>query len=354
MNITRRQLKAQFDRVVRLGWLPFFEEAANTITKGYYDAADLIGIGSRETNLDPKWLKKPGDGGMAGGLMQADKRSFPDFIASGQWKDARQSILFGARVLMLKQRDYEATIGKSVKIKGSSYTGKAASGQIAQHIVISSYNCGRWSQFCYAKGLPIDKYSTGHDYGEDVMQRAAVIRSFLKNSAAESSKPEGLSIIPDNLEAGIQANGQQPTRGEQSPVSANVAVEKEVELGFFAKIKLKLSVWLATIGGLTGISQYKQQIDDLGLPGWVALYAVSGAILLFFGWLIYEAAKHLLEWYQKRKRTDVLVNANANTPGTVVIACPEDLGAFERAGWTVVRRQNVVPPVPEIPTENPN
>jgi len=73
MNITRRQLRDQYNRVVRLGWLPFFEEAAKTITKGYYDTADLLGISSRETNLDPKWLTKAGDGGNGFGLMQADK-----------------------------------------------------------------------------------------------------------------------------------------------------------------------------------------------------------------------------------------------------------------------------------------
>src|SRR3954470_19355806 len=111
MNITRAQLKAQFARAERLGWLPHFHEAAETITKGYFDVADLLAIASRETNLDPKWLKKPGDGGHGFGLMQIDIRSFPEFTASPDWKDARKGILYGAKVLMQKWHDYEQNIG---------------------------------------------------------------------------------------------------------------------------------------------------------------------------------------------------------------------------------------------------
>lgn len=179
MNITRSQLKTQFDRVNKLGWMPFFQEAADTVTKGYFDVADLIAIGSRETNLDPKWLRQLGDGGHAGGLMQADIRSFPEFISSGQWKDARLSIIFGAKVLMLKWHDYANNIGKRRTVKGHSFTAQPASGSVAQHIVIASYNCGLWSQYCFATGKDIDKYTTGRDYGADVMQRAAVIRTWI-------------------------------------------------------------------------------------------------------------------------------------------------------------------------------
>ncbi len=215
MNITRSQLKTQYDRAVRLGWLPFFQEAADTITKGYFDAADLMGIGSRETNLDPKWLRQLGDGGHAGGLMQADIRSFPDFISSGEWKDARQSILFGARVLMLKWQDYEAHIGMNLSVKGHAYTAKKAEGEVAQHIVISSYNCGRWSQYCYAEGIDIDKYSTGHDYGADVMQRAIILRTFLTDSAAASP--------------GSSANTSESNTTDSATPSANAAADTSVQ-----------------------------------------------------------------------------------------------------------------------------
>lgn len=183
MNLTRRQLKAQYDRAVNLGWLPYFEEAARTITKGYFDTADLLAIGSRETNLDPKWLRRKGDNGHGCGLMQIDDRSFPEFTSSTKWQDARLGILKGAEVLMQKWWDYEQNIGKRVSVKGKTYTGKAASGQTAQHIVISSYNCGRWAQYAFANGKKIDSYSTGHDYGADVMERAAVIRTFSHSAA---------------------------------------------------------------------------------------------------------------------------------------------------------------------------
>ncbi|HEY0657276.1 MAG TPA: hypothetical protein VGD05_02320, partial [Pyrinomonadaceae bacterium] len=187
MNITKAQLKTQFDRAKRLNWIPHFAEAVNKHTSGYFDVADLMAIGSRETNLDPKWLTKAGDKGNGFGLMQIDRRSFPEFTGTDKWKDARIGILYGAKVLMQKWADFEKNVGKSLTVRSSKggifrYTAKPASGVTAQKIAISSYNCGRWAQYCHSKGQDIDAYSTGKDYAADVMERAAVIRSFLNKN----------------------------------------------------------------------------------------------------------------------------------------------------------------------------
>jgi putative chitinase len=120
--------------------------------------------------------------------------------------------------------------------------------------------------------------------------------------------------------------------------STNVAIGKEVQVGFLTKIKLTLAGWFATLGGLTGLNQYKQQFDDLGLPGWIILYLIGAALLAFVGWFIYEAVAHLLEWWGKRKRTDVLAQVNSTPTNTVTIVPESELDKYAKAGWVVIRR----------------
>ena len=185
MNATRAQLKSQYKRAKNLLWVEHFREAANTITAGYFDTADLMGIASRETNLDPKWLTKAGDRGHGFGLMQIDKRSFPEFTKSNRWQDARQGILYGARVLMQKWADVEGNAGKRLTVTNSktgkryAFTSPRVSGAIAQTVTIAAYNGGRWAMYGYANGGDPDKYTTGKDYSSDVMARARVFRELL-------------------------------------------------------------------------------------------------------------------------------------------------------------------------------
>jgi hypothetical protein len=116
-------------------------------------------------------------------------------------------------------------------------------------------------------------------------------------------------------------------------------VEKEETVGFFKGIKLKLGAWFAGFGGLTTLQQYKEQIDALGMPGWVIAYAFIGAFVVFLGWLAYEGIEHIRSKDRKRLLTATLINANATATNIVVTACQEDLDKFAAAGWTVVPRQ---------------
>lgn len=318
MNLTRTQLKKQFDRAVSLGWLTFFQEAADTITKGYFDTADLMGIGSRETNLDPKWLKKKGDNGHGCGLMQIDDRSFPEFTNSVKWQDARLGILKGAEVLMSKWRDYENNIGKRLSVKGNYFTAQAASGQTAQHIVLSSYNCGRWAQYCFAKGINIDKYSTGKDYGADVMQRAAVLRGFINSAAVslaqtptgdidEKAQPsasfqdpatDGTATPPPITQTAdtIVNTGDTPS-GNQQDVNqtATVQLEKYQGVGLFAVLKKDFTA----VGGgnlsFQALNEYATEAS--GWPPWVigliSKVAIIAAIL-GISWLIFRVGHYLI------------------------------------------------------------
>lgn len=203
----KKQLTIQFERALKKGWLPFFAEAAKTHTKGFFDEADLIAIASRETNLDPKWLTKPGDNGNGFGLMQADRRSFPEFTRSANWKDARAGILFGAKVLMQKWADVGECIGNKRGVR-SSKTGKMSffigkdvgKGAEAQKVTIASYNAGRWAHYAVSNGKNADAYTTGKDYSADVMARAAFFRPLMKKWMKENGflfeeKPEN-SVLP--------------------------------------------------------------------------------------------------------------------------------------------------------------
>lgn len=352
MNLTRQQLKAQFDRAVKLGWLPYFEEAAK-ITKGYFDVADLMAIGSRETNLDPKWLKRKGDNGHGAGLMQIDDRSFPEFTNSTKWQDARLGILYGAKVLMEKWRDYADNIGKRLRVKGKTYTAKPASGQVAQHIVISSYNCGRWSQYAYANGQRIDRYTTGHDYGADVMERAAVIRGWLTNSAAGVTMP-----VQENPKAALAATGASsptsevlqtglpainapaadiPPPEQTQPSVTNTVVEQkiieETPVGVVTTTKTAESVaapvevqketpsWLVKIGapftiltgwGINAGSLIQSKIEQMTVQQIAYMVAAIGLIALGIWWWM-RAAK------AAQNRTLALMDKAADPNLTTVI-----------------------------------
>lgn len=345
MNLTRSQLKAQFDRAVKLGWLPHFEEAAK-ITKGYFDVADLMAIGSRETNLDPKWLKRKGDNGHGAGLMQIDDRSFPEFTNSTKWQDARLGILYGAKVLMEKWRDYADNIGKRLRVKGKTYTAKPASGQVAQHIVISSYNCGRWSQYAYANGQRIDRYTTGHDYGADVMERAAFIRGWLKVSAAvrSSGSPStaervntaGNTTIQPIVAATDTAADIPPPEQTQPSVTNTVVEQKIIEetpVGVVTTTKTAESVaapvevqketpsWLVKIGapftiltgwGINAGSLIQSRIEQMTVQQIGYMIAAIGLIALGIWWWM-RAAK------AAQNRTMQLVDKAADPNLTTVI-----------------------------------
>lgn len=202
----KNQLQVQFDRAVRLGWLPYFVEAAKTHTTGYFDAADLMGIGSRETNFDPKWLTKAGDGGNGYGLLQADVRSFPEWIASGKWRDAREGILMGARVLMMKFKDVQYCIGKRNNVRSSksgtvfTFIGKRVEGAELQKVTIASYNAGRWAHYAVSKGQNADKYTTGGDYSADVIARAEFFRPLIKKWMTDN----GPTVQPSPSEKPVQ------------------------------------------------------------------------------------------------------------------------------------------------------
>ena len=154
------ELARELQYVKDKGWLPFFQEEAYGCQPHI-----LHGIGSRETNLK----NILGDSGHGHGIMQIDDRSFPEWCASGQWRDPHKAIRMGAFVLASK------CAAARVKIKGDDNILRAA---------IASYNAGKNAIDDFLLHGDPDRRTTGHDYSRDVLRRAAWFKAALGLSTA--------------------------------------------------------------------------------------------------------------------------------------------------------------------------
>lgn len=127
MNISPQDLGSQYDRAHQQ-W-PFITDA-----EVWFQLPNMLlyAIGSRETNL----TDEVGDGGHGWGVFQRDNRSHT--IPANYLQDVRQQAVDAATLLV------------------SNY-----------------HRFGSWQGACaaYNSGQPNDAYTTGHDYGADVMGR---------------------------------------------------------------------------------------------------------------------------------------------------------------------------------------
>lgn len=151
----------QYNKAKGEGWIATFREAAES-----HDFAPetLIAIASRETamrNIKGDWR----DGRWHGfGLMQIDIGSFPEWIATGEWKDPKKSIRKGADVLSTKRAQ---VIARKVPPKD------------ALPVAIAAYNAGVHAIDAYFKHGNPDRPTTGHDYSQDVLKRAEEFKKLL-------------------------------------------------------------------------------------------------------------------------------------------------------------------------------
>lgn len=112
----------------------------------------MIGVGERETN----WRNVRGSDGHGCGLMQIDDRAWRKWCATHNAFDPKQNIPMGAYVL--------ATALK--RFPGNLRAGVAA------------YNCGSGNVVKGLLRVPPDPdfYTTGHNYGADVLARLDRLR----------------------------------------------------------------------------------------------------------------------------------------------------------------------------------
>lgn len=319
MNITRAQLKAQYERAKSRGWIPFFDEAAKTVTPGLFDTADLMGIGSRESNLDPKWLTKPGDNGNGFGLLQADKRSFPDFTKTEAWKDAKTGILFGAQVLLQKWNDLQNNVGKRMSVKSSKtgrlsyFTGPdAGDGSFAQKIAIASYNAGRWPSYAVSINRDPDTYTTGKDYSADVLARAKVFRELLANDSAVASVSSEQQAVNPTVDPQTSASSTadkpiettvtrkegdvvvEASKPNQQDVNQPAEVESPKPQGIFAKLT-------AGIGTLIGGTLLWQALEKIGQITFTHTAIAVVCFVVFIAFLAFCFWAWLDAWKQNNK-----------------------------------------------------
>ncbi|MBI3654098.1 MAG: hypothetical protein HY231_23960 [Acidobacteria bacterium] len=179
--IAKSILEKQLKEAEMRGWLAHFQEAAGQTG---LPAALLMGIGSRETNLNPKYLTVAGDNGNGYGLMQVDKRSEPQWVAAGLWKDARSCILKGAQMLAAKRDSIIRQAGQSVTLRDSkgnrvSFIMPKFEEPTLTQVFVAAYNCGLWSCYHASKGRDVDFGTTGKDYSKDVLCRASIFEALL-------------------------------------------------------------------------------------------------------------------------------------------------------------------------------
>jgi hypothetical protein len=347
MNATRSQIITQYERAKKLGWIPHFLAAEQQHTKDYFDAADLMGIGSRETNLDPKWLKKAGDGGHGYGLLQADDRSFPGWIATGEWHNAESGIHKGAEILMMKWHDMSECAGQRVSVKGKTFTGPKLSGFKAQQAVISSYNCGRWALYAAANGKDVDSYSTGKDYSSDVIDRARIFRELLTqdnqvSTAADSATANASTSIIDSLSArDVTATPPQPPNTPDPTIEQNVAVNVHpVVTDPPETFVSKLKTWYAAVPAfvMSMLAGFWSWLQGAATEIIVAFFATAGVVAVVFIVTNYRSRnqekERAFQAGEKQKERDFELTKL------------QMLSAMDRTKDTV----RIVPPVVEVPS----
>lgn len=227
------------------GWITLCIEAAEFYGQ---DAATILAIGSRETDLNPKYLKVPGDNGHGFGLTQADIRSNRAWVEAGLWKDARECFFFTAKGLrdrIAHFRNLEGKTGLKVRSsQGCTYTydgAKFGNENDLVRVAIAAYNCGDFAYYHYSKTGQIDKGTTpgpsGHpDYSSDVLARARYFREWMRK--------DDLCVIkatqdaqPNTTENPAPASSSRPDANAQGTAPSNADAAPTSQAGMFDTVK---------------------------------------------------------------------------------------------------------------------
>jgi hypothetical protein len=99
MNISERDLRRQLERIRKDNWLAWFQESAR---RQGTTTAELLALGSRETNL--KNIRGDFRGGVyhGFGVLQVDIGTDPDYCRNWTPKNVEPSIRRGSEILASK------------------------------------------------------------------------------------------------------------------------------------------------------------------------------------------------------------------------------------------------------------
>lgn len=260
-------VKKQFERARMLGWLPKCERAA---LRHNLNPALILALASRETDLNPRYLSEPGDHGNGFGLTQVDRRSYPEFVASGKWRDAEACFEFAARKLSQERQTLLQLAGKPLQTRfrsgmRRSFVGVALTEADALRVTIAGYNCGVMTAYYhFSKRRQPDQGTTGGNYSADVFHRAAQFQAMWEPSRTIKSvqhQPSAPPII-----------------SEPAPLIPAIEVLPP------ARTDSKKSVW-AVIAGVVGqigatVAGWAQGIDSRLL--YLALMASATALVVIY------------------------------------------------------------------------
>lgn len=183
--MTAAEARIEFARAKANGWLPIFTGAGAPYG---YSPQLLMGIASRETNMENIRGDFHSDGPHGFGLMQIDIGSYRDFCVSGQWENVEASIRMGALVLHSKQVQLEHGQGMRLTVPHyPTFVGAHLSDEDLNRCTVAAYNAGLGAYYGLTAHHNPDLFTTGHDYSADVVERAAQFAALLAPGAGATS-----------------------------------------------------------------------------------------------------------------------------------------------------------------------
>lgn len=254
--IGKENLRRQFERARGLGWIDFAVEAGG---KFGIDPSRLLAIASRETNLDPRYLREAGDRGNGYGLTQIDIRSYREWVQSGKWRDPRECFLMAGEILRERLARFRSLEGKTdlrvTSMAGSSYSydgRKFRNEEDLLRVAIASYNCGDWAYYHYSNSGNIDRGTSPGpsgrpDYSADVLERAATFRNLLETAPQVVPAPITPDIAPIPAIVPAEVPGVQEGTAPEPEIDL-IADLKSVDV---AKVEEKV----AKVGAFRGLAK---------------------------------------------------------------------------------------------------
>lgn len=286
-NWSVKDLTNQYNRAKRLGWLPHVADAASAFG---HTPWDLLAVGSRESNLDPKYLRITGDHGNGFGPWQVDKRYFPEWTRTDAWKDPREAVFKGADILARKRQEILDTKGKRQTVTSRSgskatFTGKPFTHEQLRLISFAAYNSGMWAYYHFSQSGNPDRGTTGKDYSADVNQRSKVFRRLWEADQPSATSPPASPQVADAAPPADSPSGGQPVAAAPpvepvAPVAAEPVAVAKVTSGSGSWAR-SVSAWIGTLAA--SASGYVR--DAFNLSPEIQRLLLVGVVVLGVVWL---------------------------------------------------------------------
>jgi len=182
MDFTPQDIARQYQKVKRRGWLPAFQREAK---RAGTSTAHLLGIGSRETNLEN--IRGDFRGGIyhGAGVLQVDIGTDPEYVRTWTPDKWERSVVRGTDILISKIDDTLRTQNRRVEVRGRSFVGKPVEADDLRRIATAAYNCGRWAYYHFSNGNNVDSSTTGGRYSRSVYDRASEFAKLLEADGVE-------------------------------------------------------------------------------------------------------------------------------------------------------------------------